>query len=389
MEGIPQNLTEQIAELHIASQTSAIGLNEQRPSKKQDIEKKSKSILIFPFPRQSFSKYRRGKAMPMEKLQIIETSSLDELHRHGMDKASVAIGVFDGLHLGHRHLLGELASECRRNRSSPIAVTFFPHPRSLLNSGQAIGLLLPHRRKVELLHQAGMKAVVTIAFTEEFAELSPERFLDDFLSPEKIRLLAVFVGSGWRFGHGGKGSTATLAKFANGRGFLFRKVEELKLSDAKISSSAIRRAVANGDLEAASRMLGRPYGIYGKVGRGLSFATKGLGFPTANLDVGEGIIPPEGVYSGSAIVAGVEHPAAISIGTAQSVRRGNKQRHVLVEAHILDFQKDIYGEDMEIRFGRYVREQRYFSDTAKLKEQIKRDVEFVRHHQPRFCVCTP
>jgi riboflavin kinase/FMN adenylyltransferase len=312
--------------------------------------------------------------------KLIEVSSLDELHKYNIKNISVAIGVFDGVHLGHRHLLDELSSESRRNASCPVAVTFFPHPRSLIKPAQKISLILSHRHKVELLNLFGMKAVVTIAFTEEFSMLSPENFLRGFLSPKEIHLLSVFVGSGWRFGRGATGNAETLAKFAKKYGFSSKVIKELTYAGAKISSSAIRSAVTMGDLDMAKKMLGRQYGIFGIVKTGLSFASGILGFPTANLDVGDVILPPEGVYSGSAIIDGSKYAAAISIGTAQSVRNGDRHREVLVEAHILDFSKSIYGKEIEIRFDKYMREQRYFANTDRLREQISKDVDFVRKH---------
>ncbi|HPN83883.1 MAG TPA: riboflavin biosynthesis protein RibF [Victivallales bacterium] len=315
--------------------------------------------------------------MHLRNKDIIEVSSLDELHKYNIRKVSVAIGVFDGVHLGHRHLLGELSSESRRNGSLPVAVTFFPHPRLLIKPDQKLQLLVPHHQKLELLKEAGMSAVVTIAFTEEFSKLSPEGFLESFLSPGQVELLSVFVGSGWRFGRAGAGNTQTLAKFAENRGFSSKIIKELKTESGKISSSAIRRAIALGDLSLAEKMLGRSYSIFGKVVPGLSFASEGLGFPTANIEIKDGVVPPEGVYSGSAIVKGTEYPSAISIGRAQSVKHENKRRNLLIEVHILNFSGSIYGEEIEVKFGNYLREQRYFSEMGMLSEQISRDVDAV------------
>jgi riboflavin kinase/FMN adenylyltransferase len=308
---------------------------------------------------------------------ILELSSLDELHKHGFEIVSAAIGVFDGVHLGHRHLLNTLMKDAAKFGARPVALTFFPHPRKIICPEQEFGLLLPHEQKVRLLHEAGMDAVVTIPFTSEFSKLTPEDFLNAFLSPERMRLCSVCVGSKWKFGQDGSGSVGAIAKFAKNNEFFIRTVNELKMDGAIVSSTAIRRAVAGGDLVLAEKMLGRPYSIFGKVAKGLSFASNTLGFPTANLDIKSGILPPEGVYSGIAVLPDKEYKAAISIGTAPSAPR-EKKRELLVEAHILDFSGILYGKELEIRFGRYIREQRFFSNIKILREQIANDVENIR-----------
>lgn len=311
-------------------------------------------------------------------LKFVEVSSIDELYKHNFRDISIAIGVFDGLHIGHRHLLLQLVSESRQNGSLPVVMTFFPHPRSLINDGQKILLLLPHHHKLRLLFELGIRAVVTIPFTADFASLPAQDFLTEFLDPQLVSLKAIMVGSGWRFGRGGEGNNELLAKFASAKGIKFMAVNELDLGCGKVSSSFIRRAVSNGDLAVAEKMLGRPYSLWGKVKKGLVFASKELGFPTANIEIGDFVIPPEGVYRGSAIVRGREYPAAISLGTAQSVRHDEKNRELLIEAHMLGFSDIIYGEEIEIKFFEYLREQRYFSEISKLKEQIEKDIKIVK-----------
>ncbi|HRU02467.1 MAG TPA: riboflavin biosynthesis protein RibF, partial [Victivallales bacterium] len=290
----------------------------------------------------------------------------------------IGIGVFDGVHIGHRHLIGELTSEARRNASLPVIMTFYPHPRMLIGNNQKISLLLPHHQKLKILAGLGIRAVVTLAFTEDFALLSARDFLEKYMLPQLICVKAIFVGKNWRFGAGGEGNTAMLANFAKLHKMKLFALEEYKIDGEKVSSSNIRRAIANGDLATAAKMLGSCYTLWGKVKKGLAFAGKHLGFPTANIDPGESIIPPEGVYCGQAIINGIEYPAAISIGTAQSVRRDNKNRDLLIEAHIIGFNGELYGSEIELRFISYIREQRYFNDISKLKEQIAVDVEYVK-----------
>jgi len=311
-------------------------------------------------------------------LNFVEVSSIDELYKYNFKEISIGIGVFDGVHIGHRHLIGELTSEACRNNSLPVIMTFYPHPRVLVNNNQKISLLLPHHQKLKIFESLGIRAVVTLAFTEDFALLSAKDFLEKYMSPQLIRIKAIFVGKNWRFGAGGEGNTEMLANFAKSHDIKLFALKEYNIDGEKVSSSNIRKAIMNGDLALAKIMLGKSYSLWGKVKKGLSFAGKYLGFPTANIDPGESVIPPNGVYCGKAVINGIEYPAAISIGTAQSVRRDNKNRELLIEAHIIGFSGELYGLEIEIRFISYIREQRYFNDISKLREQIALDVEYVK-----------
>ncbi|MFA6569141.1 MAG: riboflavin biosynthesis protein RibF [Victivallales bacterium] len=308
----------------------------------------------------------------------INVSSLESLAQHGIGRVSVAIGVFDGVHTGHRLLLGELVRIARETGSIPAVLTFYPHPRQVLYPDEPLLLLVSQEKKIELINSFGIKTVITFPFTKEFAEADAETFLGDCLYSPDVKLCGICVGRKWRFGAGGKGNINTLDSFSKKENIRFSAVEELSLKGHLVSSTAIRRAVTGGLLETAMQMLGRPYSLVGKVGHGESIGAKVLDCPTANLSVSHGVIPPKGVYAGYAVFNGVRYPSAISIGTAPTFKHRDPER-LLIEAHIMDgFDGSIYDRNLEIEFVEYLRPERCFSSVETLKGQIKEDIGKIR-----------
>ncbi|MFZ2657436.1 MAG: bifunctional riboflavin kinase/FAD synthetase [Victivallales bacterium] len=308
----------------------------------------------------------------------INASSLESLAQHGIRRVSVAIGVFDGVHLGHQQLLKELLKIAKETDSTPAVLTFYPHPRQVLNPGEPPLLIVSPEKKIQIINEFGIRTVITFPFTREFANDDAETFLQDCLYSPDVKLCGICVGRKWRFGSGGKGNIHTLDKFAKKEGIRFSAVEELLLDGHPVSSTAIRRAVIGGLLEAANLMLGRPYSLTGKVEHGENIATKVLDCPTANLSVSQGIIPPKGVYAGYAVYGGARYPAAISVGTAPTFRHRNPG-NLLIEAHLMDgFTENIYGKLLEIEFLKYIRAELCFSSVDTLKEQIKSDIGKIR-----------
>jgi len=236
----------------------------------------------------------------------INTSSVESLAQHGIRRVSVAIGVFDGVHLGHQLLLKELAKIAKETDSTPAALTFYPHPRQILNPSEPPLLIVSQEKKIQLINSFGIRTVITFPFTREFANDDAETFLQDCLFSPDVRLCGICVGRKWRFGAGGKGNIETLDKFAKKEKIRFSAVEELMMDGQPVSSTSIRRAVTGGLLETANKMLGRPYSLAGKVEHGENIATKVLDCPTANLSVTHGIIPPKGVYAGFAVCEGAD-----------------------------------------------------------------------------------
>jgi riboflavin kinase/FMN adenylyltransferase len=305
----------------------------------------------------------------------IHATSLEALSNHGFDKVVLAIGVFDGVHKGHQSILARLREMAGRLSARPVALTFHPHPRSVLRLGEPILLLTSPERKMELLAAEGVEAVVRFPFSKEFAELSAEDFLEDCLLAPDVEVKGVCVGSKWRFGHQGKGDRRTLEKYAKAHGFEFHPVEELVLDGTLVSSTAIRRAVAGGRLEDAAKMLGRRHAVSGKVVEGDSIGRSVLETPTANLLVSNEILPPPGVYACLASMEGVSgsHPAAVFIGDSPTFRNSKRHRADL-EAHIIDFEGDLRGRKMLVEFVERIRETRSFPLPKDLKTEMEKDV---------------
>lgn len=308
---------------------------------------------------------------------FIDVSDLETLRKYGMQRVAVAIGIFDGMHLGHQFLLKELIQMAKSQDAWPVAITFYPHPREVLNPEEPPLLLVSQEKKLQLLHSFGIKAVVTIPFSREFASLSAGKFLTDCLHSPHVKICGVCVGKKWLFGAGGKGDIKTIDHFAKKKHFVFKAVDEICLDGKIISSTAIRRAVTGGLLEEARSMLGRPYSVIGKVEHGEMTGAGVLGCPTANISVAYGILPPYGVYAGMAVYRGQKYAAAIAVGTAPTFIH-KIQHHPVVEAHLLDFSGNIYGEVIEVEFLKYLREERCYSSPKTLETQIKKDIRIVR-----------
>jgi riboflavin kinase/FMN adenylyltransferase len=269
-------------------------------------------------------------------------------------RRSAAVGTFDGVHLGHRRVL----EAARAAHLRPTVVTFDPHPRSVVGDG--VELLTSTERRLELLESAGIEDVLLLRFDAALAALSPEEFAEGVLRPAGIGVVA--AGETFRFGHGRAGDLALLERL----GFDVRRVP---LVD-NVSSSNIRRLLASGEVARARELLGRPAEVEGIVVRG-DGRGRALGFPTANLATPEGLlVPRDGVYAGGAL----GRRAAISIGTNPTY--GGIERRV--EAHLLDFDGDLYGQRLVVELWELLRGQERFGSEAELVAAITADVERTR-----------
>jgi riboflavin kinase/FMN adenylyltransferase len=276
----------------------------------------------------------------------------------GRGSRAVALGTFDGVHLGHRRVIETAIAA----GPEPTVVTFDPHPRTAF--GNRVQLLSTLERRLELLAALGVEATLVVDFTLALARLEPEEFAEQVLRP--IGTEVVVAGTDFRFGRGRKGDLDLLA----GLGFDVRPVPLLE----HVSSSRIRELVEAGDVEAAAQLLGRPVEVEGVVVTGEARGGT-LGFPTANLDVRpELAVPGNGIYAGAA--AG--HRAAVSIGT--NPHYGGRERRV--EAFLLDFSGDLYGRRLLVELWQRLRDERAFADEGELIAQIGRDVEAARAAKP-------
>jgi riboflavin kinase / FMN adenylyltransferase len=273
---------------------------------------------------------------------------------------AVALGTFDGVHVGHQRVLEAALSAAPA--LAPTVVTFWPHPRIVL--GHEVGLLTTLERRLELLGQAGIDETLVVEFTSELAQMEPETFVEELLRPLGTEL--VVAGGDFRFGRGRRGNLETFEAL----GLAVRGVE---LAPG-VSSTAIRELLREGDVDRAARLLGRPPEVAGIV---VSGDARGgtLGYPTANLRVEPDLlVPAYGIYAGR--VGG--HRAAVSIGT--NPHYGGRERRV--EAFLLDFEGDLYGKRLAIELWRRLRGERAFANEAELVTQIGRDVEATRVAEP-------
>jgi riboflavin kinase/FMN adenylyltransferase len=272
----------------------------------------------------------------------------------GHGPRAVAIGTFDGVHLGHRRVLATAVEA----GPLPTVVTFDPHPRAVL--GYQVELLTTLERRLELIAEVGVEEALVVEFTEELSQLSPEEFAQHVLRP--IGVEVVVAGEDFRFGHQRAGDLALLREL----GFDARPVPLLE----GVSSGRVRQALHNGEVVRAAELLGRPAEVEGTV---VSGDARGgtLGFPTANLGIPPGLfVPAYGIYAGAA----AEHRAAISIGT--NPHYGGEERRV--EAFLLDFEDDLYGQRLVVELWQRLRDERAFASEQELVDQIAVDVAETR-----------
>lgn len=286
----------------------------------------------------------------------------------------ITIGTFDGVHVGHRALIAMTVQEARRMGAAAVAVTWDRHPSVTLRPDRTPPLLTSPARKVELLESTELDLLAMIPFDRELSQWPPERFVDEVLV-EGLGGKAVLVGRDWRFGAKAKGDVGLLARMGEEQGFDVQGIDLQGSGGAAVSSSRIRRAVEEGDMEEARALLARPYDIDGPVIRGDSRG-KSLGFPTANVALDPVLAqPPVGVYAGTAQVMDVTRPAAINIGTNPTFGGSGGPR---IEAYVLDFEGDLYGQTIRVAFWKRLREEMRFDSAESLVTQMREDVAETR-----------
>lgn len=296
--------------------------------------------------------------------------NLRELESH--KPSAVALGFFDGVHLGHQAVIGKAVQIAREHGFSNLAFTMKNHPRSLLKESPP-ALINTFEERLELLCSTGVDQVVWTDFDEAFAGLTPREFVEKVLSG-KLRAVAVAAGLDYRFGAGAAGDIRMLAGFGLDLGFKVFAVEPIFFGRRRISSTSLRELIAAGEVKTVLSLMGRPFSIRGPVikgdGRGRT-----LGFPTANLAFPEEkVIPSEGVYAAWAALRSSRFPAAVSIGIRPTFRGLSS----VLEAHLFNFSGDIYKEELTLFFVEKIRSQKKFKSPEDLSLQIGRDVGTVR-----------
>jgi riboflavin kinase/FMN adenylyltransferase len=291
-------------------------------------------------------------------------------------RAAVTIGNFDGLHVGHRAIIDTVVDRARSLGGQAVVFTFEPHPRKVLHPERAPRLLTTLEQRLELIEQCGVDLVVLEPFTEEFARTPPEVFIRDVIH-ERIRPVEVYVGYDFHFGREREGSMRLLTEMGPKLGFSVTIIPEVTVDAGDVNSTRIREMLTGGRVEEVFAMLGRSYTMRGRIVEG-NRRGRQIGFPTANIEPENEILPATGVYAGRLRfldegdpAAGSEWLAVTNVGVRPTF--GDEDR-LVAESHLLDFDGDLYGRRIELSFAHNLRRERRFSDVDALREQIAKDV---------------
>jgi riboflavin kinase / FMN adenylyltransferase len=293
---------------------------------------------------------------------------------HGTENANISrpmvltLGVFDGLHLGHQRIMQTVVERARAIEAVPTVITFDPHPRAVLHPESAPPLLQTLDQRLAAFSVLGVEQAIVIRFNREFASIDAETFLRETIY-ERLHAREVYLGKGFAFGKNRGGNIELLKQMSNELGFFADEVSEVRLHGTRISSSEIRRHLAEGEINRARRMLGRPYGVEGKIIHG---AQRGrtIGFPTANLRPHNRVIPKFGVYATANLIDDQWRRGITNVGVRPTFER---EAAPSIETYVFDFDGDLYGDVLRVRFLHRIRDERKFGGIEELKAQIQRD----------------
>lgn len=289
-------------------------------------------------------------------------------------------GVFDGIHLGHQAILAHTQELAAANRAQPAVLTFHPHPACVLRPAACPRYLTTRAQKHRLLAAQQIDWLIELPFTAEFAQLSGEEFVRQLVLALPDRLRGWCAGESWSFGHRRSGHMDLLRVLGQEVGFVVQAVAPIDYEGKVVSSTRIRQAVAAGHMDEARALLGRPFALPGVVATGARLGRR-LGFPTANVRPDPlQQLPPTGVYAGFVALNDRRLPAAINLGNRPTVDPHCNE--LLLEAHLLDWSGDIYGEEIEILLMDRVRSEQKFASVEALREQIRADIQQVRRLLP-------
>jgi riboflavin kinase / FMN adenylyltransferase len=303
-------------------------------------------------------------------MEIFESLDINEKFANPV----LTIGNYDGIHIGHQRIIEKVAQKALEISGTPMLMTFNPHPLSVLKPDTYTRLITPLHLKKKLVEANGIEVMFIVPFDIQFQGLTPEMFIRDILV-DRLAVKAVFVGYDFKFGKGGSGNVKMLRKFADTYGFHFEIIEAITMDGERIGSNAIRKLILDGNVEKATKFLGRPHMIEGVVVKGENRG-KWMGFPTINLDTFFELVPKNGVYVTEVELRGRRKPAVTNIGFNPTF--GGKK--FLMETHILDFSGNLYGKEVVIYFHKRIRDEMKFKDIDELKERIAKDAALAREH---------
>lgn len=289
-------------------------------------------------------------------------------------RVCLAIGVFDGVHLGHQQVIRQTVSDAQQHGAVPVVITFDRHPNSIVAPERTPPLVYSLPQKLRVIGSLGVPATLLIEFDRAFSEQSGEVFIRG-LAKGFRQIHSICVGSNFTFGHQRSGNVALLKTLGQELKFVVHGLAAVSLDGKTVSSTRIRDAIGNGNLDAASQILGRAYSSAGIVTQGDRLGRQ-LGFPTANLDVTGLVLPPNGVYAVHARTDKDIYQGALNIGCRPTLQTGEPQKRF--EVHLLEFHGDLYGQEIEITYVEKLRDEQRFPSLEALKEQIAQDIDRAR-----------
>ncbi|MBL7717550.1 MAG: bifunctional riboflavin kinase/FAD synthetase [Flavipsychrobacter sp.] len=286
--------------------------------------------------------------------------------------AVITIGTFDGVHLGHRTILQKVVDRAQEVGGESVLITFEPHPRKLLFPNQPLWFITPLEQKLTLITEAGIQNIVVVPFTREFSELSADDYVEDFLV-KTFRPHTIIIGYDHRFGHDRTGSIELLRTFRQKYNYELTEIQAQLIDEAAVSSTKVRKALKEGQVEEATVMLGREHSLRGIVVRGAQLG-RTIGYPTANIRLNEPehIIPGIGVYAVRILHNDTLYGGMLSIGYNPTV---TTDRSIKIEVNIFEFHEEIYDDIIEVFFVRRLRDEVKFHSLEALKEQLHHDKE--------------
>ncbi len=299
-----------------------------------------------------------------------------ELKKGLLSNTSLALGVFDGVHAGHRRVILDAVQKARTKGLTSVVVTFSVHPRQVI-TGSAPGVITPLEDKLQFFRELGVDAIVVIDFNQELAKMSAQEYVKNILQG-CFGAKSITVGYNHKLGSDKKGTSDFLNQYGEKNNIQINVIPPVKINEHIVSSSVIRGFIESGDVVSAREFLGRPFKIKGKVIEGRRLGRQ-IGFPTANLFLDEDLVLPlRGVYSGAVKLKDEEFSSVINVGRRPTV--GNFEND-LVEAHILNFDRDIYGEYIEVFFLDRIRDEKKFDSLDELKARIEQDCKHVTRYK--------
>lgn len=287
----------------------------------------------------------------------------------------LTIGVFDGVHVGHRKIIKVCVARSRKLGIDSVVLTFDPHPLKVLHSRSVVPSLISLDHRIRLIRELGVDITAVLNFTKAVAGLTPEQFVKKILV-ERFRVKEVCVGEDFRFAKSGKGDIDVLRRLGERYGFRVKAITHVRMGGRIVSSSLIRKTIIGGDLRRARRLLGRPVSVLGTVVRGANLARE-LGYPTANINPHHEVVPPSGVYAVLVNLGNRRLKGVLNIGVKPTFY-SSRDLEPSIEVHIFDFNKKIYGKDIEVLFVKKIRPEVKFKSREALMKRIMKDTGIAR-----------